>query len=68
MSAKLRHRDSLYLFPCHLEWHIDRNLSAYHELIAALDDQDSAIRRLAEALLQRSSPRPERTATFVESW
>jgi hypothetical protein len=35
---------------------------------AALDDHDDDIRRLAECLLHRSSPRPEGTATFVESW
>jgi hypothetical protein len=68
MSEKIRHRDALYLFACHLEWHTQRNLAAYHELIAALDDQDGDTRRLAESLLQRSSPRPERTATFVDSW
>jgi len=68
MSEKIRHRDALYLFACHVEWHTKRNLAAYHELIAALDDHDGDIRGLAESLLHRSSPRPERIATFVESW
>ena len=68
MSEKIEHRDDLYLFVCHLEWRTKRNLAAYQELLAALDDHDDDIRRLAESLLHRSSPRPERTATFVESW
>jgi len=63
MSEKIGHRDPLYLFACHLEWRIKRNLAAYEELLAALDDQDDDIRCLAESLLHRSSPRPERTAT-----
>jgi len=48
----------LYLFVCHLEWHGRRNLAAYEELLAALDDPDDKIRIVAEVLLQRSSPRP----------
>ena len=65
MSEKSRHRDAL--FACHLEWCTKRNLTAYQKLLAALDDHDGDIRRLAESLLHRSSPRPERTATLVES-
>ena len=60
MSEKIGHRDALYLFACHLEWLTERNLAAYQELLAALDDPDGDIRRLAEYLLHRSSPRPER--------
>ncbi|HVN20103.1 MAG TPA: hypothetical protein VMU05_15055 [Dongiaceae bacterium] len=56
MKAGLR--DVLYLFVCHLEWHNNRNLAAYLELLAALDDRDHEVRGLAEALLHRSSPRP----------
>ena len=52
-------RDPIYLFACHLEWRDRRNLGAYRELIAALDDPDPNIRCLAEALLQRSSPHPK---------
>ncbi len=66
-----RRRDPLHLFACHLEWRERRNLDAYKELIAALDDDDSDIRHLAELLLHRSSPRPQfkkqragETATF----
>ncbi|MGA2003731.1 MAG: hypothetical protein ABSG70_10135 [Terriglobales bacterium] len=58
MLEKIGHRDALYLFACHLEWHTRQNLAAYQELLAALDDQDGDIRRLAEVLLHRSSPRP----------
>jgi hypothetical protein len=52
-------RDPLYLFACHLEWRNRRNLKAYKELVAALDDHDEDIRYLAELLLHRSSPRPK---------
>jgi hypothetical protein len=51
MSDTIGHRDVLYLFACLLEWHTERKLAAYHELIAALDDQDENIRYLAEGLL-----------------
>jgi len=67
MSEKIGHRDALYLFACHLEWRTKRNLAAYQELLAAPDDHDDDIRRLTESLLHRSSPRPERTATGIES-
>jgi len=55
-------RDSLYLFLCHVEWRNTRNLNAYKGLVAALDDHDPNIRQLAEALLRRSSPRPNAKA------
>lgn len=51
MSETVLHRDALYLFVCHLEWRNRRNLAAYQELLAALDDRDDDIRRLAESLL-----------------
>jgi len=68
MSEKIEQRDALYLFACHLEWRTKRNLAAYQELLAALDDQHEDTRRLAESLLPRISPRPARTATGIESW
>ncbi len=68
MSNNIGHRDPLYLFYCHLEWHRRQNLPAYQELLAALDDRDSDIRSIAEALLHRSSPRRERTENIVETW
>jgi hypothetical protein len=52
-------RDPIYLFACHLEWRDHRNLRAYHDLVAALDDHDHNIRCLAEELLHRSSPHPK---------
>ena len=54
-----RGRDPIYLFACHLEWRDHRNLRAYHDLVAALDDPDQNIRCLAEELLPRSSPHPK---------
>ena len=68
MSENIGHRDVLHLFACHSEWRTRRNLAAYQELLAALDDHDSDIRRLAESLLHRSSPRPQRTAIGIEFW
>ena len=68
VSGKIRHRDALYLFACHLEWHNKRKLVAYQELIAALDDYEDDIRRLAEALLHRGSPRPTGCKTGNEAW
>lgn len=58
MSELIRQRDPLYMFACHLEWHIQRDLVAYAELLAALDDPDPDIRLLAESLMHRKSPRP----------
>jgi len=68
MSENVGHRDALYLFACHLEWRDKRNVAAYQELIAALDDPDCEIRDVAEVLLRRSSPRPEATDTSVKAW
>ena len=59
-SSTVRHRDPLYLFACHLEWSHRRNLGAHQELVAALDDSDQAIRAIAEVMLHRYSPRPQR--------
>jgi hypothetical protein len=67
MSENVGQRDPLYLFACHLEWHNSGNIAAYQELLAALDDHNCDIRMVAEALLHRSSPRPERTKRSVES-
>lgn len=52
-------RDPLFLFCCHIEWHWHSDIRAYGELVAALDDPSEQIRRVAEALLHRSSPRPK---------
>jgi hypothetical protein len=56
-------RDPIYLFACHLEWRDHRDLRAYHELTAALDDPEENIRCLAEDLLHRSSPHPNNKVT-----
>ena len=68
MSEKVGHRDALYLFACHLEWHGRRSLAAYQELLAALDDHDCDIRIIAEQLLHRHSPRPEPRHVHAEAW
>jgi hypothetical protein len=68
MSESVRHRDPLYLFACYLEWHSSRNLAAYQELLAALDDGDCDISNVAEALLHRHSPRPEPMDSKVGAW
>src|SRR5258708_2480778 len=57
--------DPLYLFVCHLEWHHRQNLSAYQTLVSALDDSDHRIREIAELLLHRGSPRPQRESRGV---
>jgi hypothetical protein len=68
MSDSVGQRDPLYLFACHLEWHDRRNVSAYQELLAALDDPDDSIRIVAEVLLRRNSPRPQPGEKGAEAW
>ena len=58
-NADQARRDPLYLFACHLAWRYERNIRAYQEVLAALDDCDPNIRAIAENLLHRASPRPE---------
>lgn len=55
MSGNVGHRDPVYLFACYLEWRRRRNLAAYHELVAALDEPDCDIRIVAEILLSSVS-------------
>jgi hypothetical protein len=59
-SSTVGHRDPLYLFVCHVEWSHRKNLEAHQELVAALDDSDHGIRAIAEMMLHRCSPRPQR--------
>jgi len=68
MSENIEHRDLLYLFACHVEWHTQRSLAAYQELLAALDDPDEDIRMVAESLLHRSSLRRQKTGSGFETW
>lgn len=56
----MRRRDTLFLFACHIKWRDNRDVKAYQELLAALDDPNEDIRAIAESLLQRASPRPRR--------
>jgi len=67
MSKNVGGRNPLHLFVCHLEWRSKRNLAAYQELVAALDDRDREIRDLAQVLLRRSSPRPQVAERTVET-
>jgi hypothetical protein len=53
-------QDPLFLFACHLEWYHQRSLRAYQALLAGLDASDKRIRAIAETMLHRSSPRPQR--------
>lgn len=50
--------DGTYLFACHLAWQQEGALWGYEELVRALDAPDEEVRSIAEALLQRRSPRP----------
>jgi hypothetical protein len=60
-------RDPLYLFACHLEWRRTRNVRAYEELVAALDDPVEGVRTVAAHLLSnRPSPYPKRLAQASE--
>jgi hypothetical protein len=59
VNCEQQTHDPVYLFACHLEWRLRGDLSAYRELIAALDDSDPEIRAVAETLLRRPSPRPK---------
>jgi len=68
MSENIGHRDALYLFVCYLEWRDKRNVEAYQELVAALDDPNCEIRNVAEELLHRSSPRPGATNMSLKAW
>ena len=51
--------DPLFLFLCHLEWRDNGNVHAYQVLVAALDNADEEIRKVAECLLHRTLPRPK---------
>jgi hypothetical protein len=44
-------RDPLYLFACHVEWRSNRNLRAFQELLAALEEPNEGVRLIAESLL-----------------
>ncbi len=68
LSENVGRRDPLYLFACHLEWRRQGNMTAYQELLAALDDCDSDVRSVAEALLHRTSPYREPTGNTLDVW
>ena len=64
-SATAGNQDPLFLFACHVEWHHQRNLRAYQSLVAGLDASDKRIRAIAETMLHRCSPRPQREGRGV---
>lgn len=66
-SKTVPRRDPLYLFACHVEWHNERNLRAFQDLLAALDDPDEKVRIVAEILLGRPSPRRKHACTASNS-
>ena len=49
--------NAVYLFACHVQWNNYGDLKAYQVLITALDSNDEEVRKIAEALLRRKSPR-----------
>ncbi len=68
-SGSSLRRNPLYLFACHMEWCSKGRLDAYQELVAALDDCDEEIRRVAENLLHRVSPRHQlKSAAHYGEW
>ena len=64
-SASAGDQGPLFLFACHVEWHHHRNLRAYQALVAGLDASDERIRAIAETMLHRCSPRPQREGRGV---
>jgi hypothetical protein len=52
-------------FACHVDWRHRRYLGANQEVVVALDDSDKSIRVIAEMMLDRSSPRPQRESRGV---
>ncbi len=54
-------RDPALLYARYEQWRNGGDVSAYLELVAALDDSDDTIRETAENLLHRPSPRPRQT-------
>jgi hypothetical protein len=48
-------RDPLYLVACQLLWQNEGNLSAFQELLSALEDPDHGVRLVAESLLRRGT-------------
>lgn len=57
--------DAVYLFACHVQWNNHDDLKAYEVLITALDSNDEEVRKIAEALLRRKSPRPKSCSEYA---
>ena len=57
--------DAVNLFAGHVQWRDYADLKAYQVLLTALDSNDEEVRKIAEALLRRKSPRPERCSEYI---
>ena len=57
--------NSVYLFACHVQWNNHADLKAYQVLSTALDSNDEQVRKVAESLLHRKSPRPKSSAEYI---
>ena len=57
--------NAVYLFACHVQWNNHADLKAYEVLITALDSNDEEVRKIAEALLRRKSPRPKSCSEYT---
>jgi len=58
-TSRSKQRDPSYLFACQIAWRDQRDIKAYEQLVAALDDPSEELRAVAEHLLHRPSPRPQ---------
>jgi hypothetical protein len=57
--------NAVYLFACHVLWNNRADLKAYQVLINVLDSNDEEVRKIAEALLRRKSPRPKSCSEYI---
>lgn len=57
--------NAVYLFACHVLWNNHADLKAYQVLITSLDSNDEEVRKIAEALLRRKSPRPKSCSEYI---
>ncbi len=58
--------NAVYLFACHVRWNNYADLKAYRVLIRVLVSNNEEVRKVAEALLRRKSPRPKSCSKYSE--